>query len=178
MNSHRQTPATRARPIAMRSRAMFGTMLLILTLMLGAQAQAEPGAASQALQLAKQNFAIARLQFQSGQTAASVGNAAQASSSFISAQVSALRLLQNARQLVSENQDSLDRGLYVNRDYQEQAVLNSRLLSTQVSLLNSYLSLLAQNPLSVQLQIDVLIRNIEVSATLARLENAMRRAQQ
>jgi hypothetical protein len=167
-----------SRATAKQSRSMLGAMLLIFTLFFGPQAQAEPAAASQTLLVAKLDFQLLQVYFQSGRAAAASGNAAQARSLFTAAYSSSILLGIDVARLQQQNQDTLNRGLFLNRDAQQLAVQLSAVLSVQTQVLSAQLALLSQSPLSQNAQLSAYASIFQVSITLLQLEQAMIRAQQ
>jgi hypothetical protein len=153
-------------------------ILLIAALFFGLNAQAEPTAASRYLQFCKFDLQILNANFAVGRNAASGGNAAQAVAFFNSAYINSIYLAIDATRLELENSDTLNRGLYRNRTYQQQAVQLSAVLKVQANVLSAQLAVLIQNPFSVSTQIAANSTIVQISITLAQLEQAMLRAQQ
>lgn len=152
-------------------------MLMSLTLLFGSVAHAEPAAANQYLQIAKQDFSVLKVYYQLGRNYALAGNAAQAKNVFLQAQINAFKLTNDATALYQQNVDTLNRGLYRNLGYQQQAVSYSSLLLSQVQLMRARLGVLTQSPLSPSARTSVDISILQVTTTLAQTEQAMILAQ-
>lgn len=161
----------------MRVRAALVVMMAALVLLFGATAQAEPGAANQALQAAKTQFQILYPQYQVGRNYALAGNANAARPYFQGAFSSANNLCNQATILQAQNRDTLNRGLYRNRTYQQLAVNLSDSLRSQCITVYSNLGALVSNPLlpGPRAMVDGALP--QVSGTLSQLEQAMTLAQ-
>lgn len=155
----------------------FAAMMLSLLALFAGHAQAEPNAANQYLQITKNNFYVARLNFQIGSNSAIAGNANAARQYFTSANVNSVVMQANATSLYLQNIDTLNRGLYRNAYYQQQAVSYSNILRAQIQVLSVNLSVLSQSPLSASSRISTEISIFQVNATLLNLEQAMILAQ-
>jgi hypothetical protein len=161
------------------TRRQFAGMLLVMGLAVLASlpAQAEPGAAFQALQMAKAHMQNLHGAYAHGRDRALVGDSGTAYTFFRGAYVQSLGLCDRAADLQAQNRDTLNRGLYRNRSYQQQAVQWSDTLRAQCGELSYRLSLLVANPLAYQ-QIAVTDGVVQqVGYTLSRLEQAMVLAQ-
>ena len=155
----------------------FAAMMLSLLALFAGHAQAEPNAANQYLQVAKNNFYVMKLNFQIGSQYAVAGNANAARQYFTSANVNSIVMQSNVTSLYLQNIDTLNRGLYRNVFYQQQAVSYSDILRSQIQLLSAKLSVLSQSPLSANARINAEVSIIQINATLANLEQAMILAQ-
>lgn len=161
-----------------RTRSGMQAILLLMALFFGLNARAEPNAASWYLYYCKFDMQALNSNFATARNAAAGGNAPQASAFFNSAYVNSIYLAIDATRLELENTDTLNRGLYRNRTYQQQAVQLSAVLKVQANLLGTQLAVLIQNPFSVSTQIAANNTIVQISITLAQLEQAMLRAQQ
>lgn len=155
----------------------FAAMMLSLLALFAGHAQAEPGAANQYLQVAKNNFYVMKLNFQIGSNYAAAGNANVARQYFTSANANSIVMRNNATSLYLQNIDTLNRGLYRNAYYQQQAVAYSDVLRSQLQVLSAKLSVLSQSPLSANARISAEVSIIQINATLSNLEQAMILAQ-
>lgn len=158
-------------------RSGFVAMLLSMMVFFAGYAQAEPGLANQYLQVTKSNFYVTKLNFQIGSSYAQTGNAAAARQSFTSAYINSVVMQSNATSLYAQNVDTLNRGLYRNAYYQQQAVSYSNILRSQIQVLSVNLSILSQSPLSASTRISAEIGIMQINATLLNLEQAMVLAQ-
>jgi hypothetical protein len=178
-NKEQSAVAKRVRQWSSAASRRFGlaTMLMSLTMLFGSVAHAEPTLASQYLQLTKNNFAVAKINYQIGRNYATASNAAVARSYFIAARSNSIQMYTHSLNLQQQNLDTLARGQYRNAAYQQMAVSYSRLLSSQVSLLDAYLSILTQTPLSQNARVNVDAMIIQITSTLLQTEQAMVLAQ-
>jgi len=158
-------------------RSGFVAMMMCLLVFFVGHAQAEPTVANQYLQVAKNNFAVAKINFQIGSSYAQAGNVAVARQYFTIASINVAQMRQSAAVLYSQNIDTLNRGLYRNLYYQQQAVAYSNILQIQAQVLSLHLSILSQSPLSTSSRISAEISIAQINVTLLNLEQAMRLAQ-
>lgn len=161
------------------ARRQFAGMLLMmgLTVLASLPAQAEPGAAFQALQMAKGHMQNLHGAYAHGRERAMAGDAATARTFFNGAYVQSQGLCNRAADLQAQNRDTLNRGLYRNRSYQQQAVQWSDTLRSQCGELSYRLSLLVANPLAYQ-QIAITDGVVQQTGyTLSQLERTMLLAQ-
>lgn len=161
----------------MRARAALMMMVAALVLLFGATAQAEPGAANQALQSAKSHFQALQPPYQAGRSYALAGNANLARPYFQAALGGANNLCNQASVLQYQNRDTLNRGLYRNRSYQQLAVNLSDSLRSHCATLSSNLGGLVSNPLASGPRATVDWVLPQISVTLSQLEQAMALAQ-
>ncbi len=158
-------------------RSGFVAMMMCLLVFFVGSAQAEPGLANQYLQVTKSQFTATKVYHQIGSSYAQVGNVPLARQYFTVASINAALTRSNAIALSSQNIDTLNRGLYRNLYYQQQAVAYSNILQTQTQVLGLHLSILSQSPLSVSSRISADISIAQINVTLLNLEQAMRLAQ-
>jgi hypothetical protein len=163
--------------LAASRRFGLAAMLMSLTMLFGGAAHAQPVIASQYLQLTKNDFTVAKINYQIGRNYAVVLNAAAARSYFMAARVNSIQMRTHALYLQQENLNTLASGQYRNAAYQQMAVSYSNLLSSQVSLLDAYLSILSQTPLSQGARVNVDAMIIQITTTLLQTEQAMILAQ-
>ena len=128
--------------------AMRAWLLGAVLALVAGTASAEPQQARLELDAARQQCQIMDINFQVGRARANTGNASAAQSSFIQAQMSAVLFGIRVAVVQTQNQDSLQRGLYANRAALEQAIACNAALSVQAQILRLNLSILAQQPLS------------------------------
>jgi hypothetical protein len=155
----------------------FAAMMLSLLALLAGHAQAEPNTANQYLQVTKNNFYLMKLNFQIGSQYAVARNANAARQYFTNANVNSIVMQNYATSLYLQNIDTLNRGLYRNASYQQQAVLYSDVLRAQIQVLSAKLSVLSQSPLSANARINAEVSIVQINATLTNLEQAMILAQ-
>jgi hypothetical protein len=168
---------TRKRRAAAGGRFARMTMMMALAVLASLPAQAEPGAASQALNAAKSHMQNLQSAYQAGRSYALGGHGGLAYPLFRGAHIQSVGLCDRAANLQTQNRDTLNRGLFRNRSYQQQAVQLSDTLRSQCGELSYRLSLLVINPLAYQ-QIAVVDGAIPPTAhTLSQLEQAMTLAQ-
>ena len=141
----------------------------VLALVAGA-ASAEPQLARSELDAARQQYQLTDINFQVGRAIANTGNANAAQSSFTQAQISAYVFGLRVTRLQQQNQDSLQRGLYVNRTALEQAIACNAALRVQAQVLQVNLSILAQQPLS---QSQIASTNVQFFVTSIRLQQCV-----
>lgn len=161
----------------MRVRATLVMMMAALVLLFGTTAQAEPGAANQALQSAKGHFQMLQPPYQVGRNYALGGNANAARPYFQTALSGANNLCNQASILQTQNRDTLNRGLYRNRNYQQLAVNLSDTLRSHCATLYANLATLVSNPLASGPRGTVDWVLPQISGTLSQVEHAMTLAQ-
>lgn len=164
-------------PIFVGRRFGFGALLLALLMLVCGAVHAEPTAASIYLQRSKFDFQLLQVNVQMGRNAALAGKTAQARSFFTAAKVQSIIMSNDTTSLYFQNADTLSRGLYRNRAYQEAAVFDSNVLNQQVRLLDAYLSLLVQTPSSTSVYFSAYAGILNVMTKLQQTEQAMIQAQ-
>lgn len=172
-----ETRGKRVLSVGMQASTALMMMLAALVLLFGATAQAEPGAANQALQSAKGQFQVLQPQYQVGRSYALGGNANAARPYFQAALGGANTLCNQASILQYQNRDTLNRGLYRNRNYQQLAVSLSDTLRSHCATLSSNLGALVSNPLASGPRGTVDWVLPQIGGTLSQLEQAMTLAQ-
>lgn len=165
-------PLRRARALLM----FLSAALLAALLSFSGKAAADPAVASQIMQIMRQDRQLLDLHIQMARQQASAGNIAGAKSSYLSAQIQAIKLNMDFVRLVQENRDSLDRGLYRDRIALERAISYAQVVSTDTQFLQIDLQLLAQQPASPDFQVRLQIDLITFSAHVTSLEQAMNQA--
>ncbi len=145
---------------------LFGAVLALVA----GTASAEPQLARSELDAARLQYQLIDINFQVGRALANTGNANAAKSSFTQAQISAYVFGLRVTRLQLQNQDSLQRGLYVNRAALEQAIVCNAVLRVQAQTLQVYLSILAQQPLS---QLQIAATNTQFFVTSTRLQQCV-----
>lgn len=172
-----ETRGKRVLSAGLQVRTALMAMMATLVLLFGAAAQAEPGAANQALQSAKSHFQMLQPPYQVGRNYALGGNANAARPYFQAALGGANNLCNQASILQSQNRDTLNRGLYRNRTYQQLAVNLSDTLRSHCGTLSGNLGALVSNPLSSSARATVDWVLPQIAGTLSQLEQAMVLAQ-
>lgn len=171
-----------ALPAARRRAAVsFGAVravLLSLLMLFAHGVCADPAVAEQRLQIVEQNFAllknnyaIAKLQLQSGQPNA-------AAVSFTLARAQSAEMTANLALLRNDNQHTFDNGLYLNGTAQQQAINYTDVAKSLSQQLQTKLLILSIQPTS---QIDLILADqtiTQLTAKLLQLEQAMIAAQQ
>lgn len=158
-------------------RSGFVAMMLCWLVFLVGNAQAEPGIANQYLQITKNQFTTTKIYHQFGSSYAQAGNVAAARQYYTVASINAAMMRNSAINLYSQNIDTLNRGLYRNAAYQQQAVSYSNVLQYQTQVLGLHLTILSQSPLSTSSRISADLTIAQINVTLLNLEQAMRLAQ-
>lgn len=151
---------------------------LSLLMLFAHGASADPAAAEQRLDVTKQNFlalkqnyTIAKMHLQAGQTN-------PAAVSFTLAKVQAQQMTANLVMLRNDNQHTLDNGLYLNGAAQQQAVNYSDVAKSLAQQLQTRLMILSIQPTS---QVDLVLADQSLSQLtlkMTQLEQAMIAAQQ
>ncbi|QQQ00034.1 hypothetical protein [Lysobacter enzymogenes] len=169
-------PAARRRASA--PFAAFRAFALTLLMLFVHGAGADPVAADQRLAIVKQNFtalkqnySIAKMQLQMGQTT-------PASVSFTLARAQSQQMVSNLAILRNDNQHTLDNGLYLNGAAQQQAVNYTDVAKSLTQQLQTRLLILSMQPAS---QLDLVLADqslTQLTLKLTQLEQAMIAAQQ
>lgn len=157
-----------------RPRSVRAWLAGALLMLVGHAAFAEPVKAMQALQSAKSEYQILKINYQIGK---SIVLPAQRVPSFVQAHYRANITSQHLARMGAENADTLRRGLCSNCAAQRNAVRLSEVAITQIATLRQSLMILIQVPSS---QADMVMADLEIhklNSTLANLEQAMVAAQ-
>ncbi|MGO1073117.1 hypothetical protein [Lysobacter sp. CA199] len=151
-------------------------LLLASTLLFSGRASADPVVANQILQAIRQDRQVLDLYIQLAKQHASSGNIAAARSTYLSANMEALKLSARLRNLQQQNLDSLNRGLYRDRAALERAIQFGQSANVDIKVLALDLQMLTQTPTSLQFQTQLQIDTIKFNMNMDRLEQAMRDA--
>ncbi|WP_394537978.1 hypothetical protein PRJ39_18895 [Lysobacter enzymogenes] len=168
-------------PTRRRAGASFAALravALSLLMLFAHGAGADPVAADQRLAIVKQNFtslkqnySIAKMQVQMGQTS-------PASVSFTLAKIQAQQMVSNLVILRNDNQHTFDNGLYLNGAAQQQALNYNDVAKSLAQQLQTRLLILGMQPAS---QVDLVLADqslTQLTLKMTQLEQAMIAAQQ
>ncbi|MEH6419621.1 hypothetical protein [Pseudomonas sp. CGJS7] len=155
-------------------RAVWLTLLLLIS----QGAWAEPAAADRALGAAKQEYRVLKLQHSIGKQHVQTGQWGAATSSFLAARISAIKMSNQLSQLYQENVDSFQRGLYRDGVSQQKAIDHTRVAGNNSKVLEVRLQMLSQQPSLQQNQIAVEVELVKLDHSMLLLEQAMIAAQQ
>ncbi|MGH8082941.1 MAG: hypothetical protein ACREP7_20350, partial [Lysobacter sp.] len=159
---------------ARRVLAGLSALLLVVAMLFSGRAAADPVVAGQLMQTIGADRQVLDLQLQTARQQTLNQDYVGARTTFLAANIQAMKIGTDLARLQQENQDSLDRGLYRNRIMLERAIRYVQVSSTNLQAVAMDLQQLAQVPYASQSRLDVDSTLFRISMT--QVEQAMANA--